>query len=517
MQDAMILWDGLFACDPTLEIAQWICVAMLIRIRNKRRNSFFSYCTCRNLTFSFFFHIVVIPSDYSTQLTYLLRYPTPPLAAPDLPHHATLLLRQAVALQMSPNPSTGASIVVENRNLLNIPIEIPDPPAVPLRRAQRSERSHQPSGSESPSRRDLSGSRQGHYQQPSFQMGLPESIARGILDRGESMGINKSFLSAVSELRVSFRCLYSADFLSEHFVASQRNIPDLAASLVRTLPNTPPPSYAAFPLMDERPPEQRPPWEPRSRFEMERDVSEMRLLNKQLGKSVSWIVDVLLQDEDGVTEPQQLKDIQTKKREALESLSYVRDVLNSGTTKVDEERLWGEQEFQRRSKDAAMGSLGDVLSQDVPQVNISQPAAPAPLHINDTRSRDISGFRNSTGASSLSLPTNPPLAPRSPPPAKRPTHSPSSSLSPPSQSLALAGPSAQLPPWHSTPSGFSGVTSSVAPALPRLPPRTSTTYRPPPHTASVLGHAQTPPSGHSTSDRRSPRLEVQQDPLGVIK
>lgn len=35
MPDALTLWDGLFACDATLDLAQWICVAMLIRIRNE--------------------------------------------------------------------------------------------------------------------------------------------------------------------------------------------------------------------------------------------------------------------------------------------------------------------------------------------------------------------------------------------------------------------------------------------------------------------------------------------------
>lgn len=35
MPDAMKLWDGLFACDSTFELAPWICVAMLIRIRNE--------------------------------------------------------------------------------------------------------------------------------------------------------------------------------------------------------------------------------------------------------------------------------------------------------------------------------------------------------------------------------------------------------------------------------------------------------------------------------------------------
>jgi hypothetical protein len=40
-------------------------------------------------------------------------------------------------------------------------------------------------------------------QMPSFQMGLPELIARGLMDRGESLGINKTVMNAVSELRVS--------------------------------------------------------------------------------------------------------------------------------------------------------------------------------------------------------------------------------------------------------------------------------------------------------------------------
>lgn len=35
IDDAMVLWDGLFAVDPSLEVALWICVAMLIRIRNQ--------------------------------------------------------------------------------------------------------------------------------------------------------------------------------------------------------------------------------------------------------------------------------------------------------------------------------------------------------------------------------------------------------------------------------------------------------------------------------------------------
>jgi hypothetical protein len=35
LPDALQLWDALFACDASLALAQWVCVAMLIRIRNE--------------------------------------------------------------------------------------------------------------------------------------------------------------------------------------------------------------------------------------------------------------------------------------------------------------------------------------------------------------------------------------------------------------------------------------------------------------------------------------------------
>lgn len=35
VEDSMVLWDAIFAADPSLDIAPWVCVAMLIRIRNK--------------------------------------------------------------------------------------------------------------------------------------------------------------------------------------------------------------------------------------------------------------------------------------------------------------------------------------------------------------------------------------------------------------------------------------------------------------------------------------------------
>ena len=134
--------------------------------------------------------MTVISADYSTQLTVLLRYPTRTAQAPDsgAPHHATLLLRQALALQMSPTPSTGASLVLENRNLLNIPTEVPSANAT-LRRA----RSPHNKGDSVRLGEDTKATT---LPQSSF----PEMLARGWL--GENLGLNRTLMSAVSEIRV---------------------------------------------------------------------------------------------------------------------------------------------------------------------------------------------------------------------------------------------------------------------------------------------------------------------------
>ncbi|KAG2367540.1 rab-GTPase-TBC domain-containing protein [Suillus spraguei] len=259
MDDAMILWDGLFASPiPISELVQWTCVAMLIRIRTK-----------------------LIPSDYSMQLTYLLRYP-PSQAEDGALHHTILLLRQASSLEMSRTPSAGAIVMTENRNLLNIPLEVPDPPVQMRRRARP------------PISSDFHGTSPGQgehmRQSPSFQMGLPELIARGLMDRGESLGINKTVMNAVSELR--------------------RNLPELAASLVRT-PSAVSAPYAAYPLLDEQ----------------MTDDKHIEPQNKRLGESITWI----LSDED-----------------AARSLAYVRDILGGEVKEIDEHRLWGAEEYNKR-------------------------------------------------------------------------------------------------------------------------------------------------------------------------
>ena len=143
----------------------------------------------------------------------LLRYPTPPSNPdPSISHHSTLLLRQALALSMAPNPSTGSSLAIENRNLLQIPLEVPDPQTSPTRARPPNRRR---ASTEATKAESVSGAGVGvsgkyvtpsgaaRHAQQSSQIGLPEMLARGLLEKGESLGINKTVMSAVSEFRVS--------------------------------------------------------------------------------------------------------------------------------------------------------------------------------------------------------------------------------------------------------------------------------------------------------------------------
>ena len=210
MSDALRLWDGLFACDPSLDLARWICVAMLIRIRNE--------CTFVGFfTYKLVHYVAVIPGDYSGQLTTLLRYPSPSSAnkVEGAPHHTVLLLRQALALQLSPMPATGASVALENRTFLNISLEVPTlSPASSTKRTTRPPSSSTmagPSG-DTPAR--------SHSRQTSSPVGISDMLTRGLVERGESLGINKTLLNAVTEIRVSIStvdyCGTEYLYLAEH-------------------------------------------------------------------------------------------------------------------------------------------------------------------------------------------------------------------------------------------------------------------------------------------------------------
>ncbi|KAG2349618.1 RabGAP/TBC [Suillus weaverae] len=438
MDDAMILWDGLFANPtPISELAQWICVAMLIRIRTK-----------------------LIPSDYSMQLTYLLRYP-PSQAEDGAPHHAILLLRQASSLEMSRTPSAGAIVMTENRNLLNIPLEVPDPPVQMRRRAR-------PPISPSDFHGTSSGQGEHMRQSPSFQMGLPELLARGLMDRGESLGINKTVMNAVSELR--------------------RNLPELAASLVRT-PSTSAP-YAAYPLLDEQVTDDRHVSENESRMETERAAIELRAQNKRLGESITWILSVLQSKESLEAKDEDAARVSVQQKEAFESLAYVRDILGGEVKEIDERRLWGAEEYNKR--------LEGQSKQESRETSVSQPrqrsmTTPTNEHLPPLQ-REVRNFSPNTPGTPVFL---------------RPTTSaPLHSSSMASKAIPMASST------HNRSQSSTGAFPVKPITIQRTPLRLSSNnpFQRAPDAGGI------PPAAAKSDQSPKVRSEVQQhDPLGVLK
>jgi TBC1 domain family member 5 len=94
-------------------------------------------------------------------------------------------------------------------------------------------------------------------------------------------------------------------------------------------------------MLDGKPAGQRPSWETRSRFEVEKEMAELKRLQQKLGDSLEWILEALSQEDDG--EPAILR-----KRQALESLAYAKHVLKGSVLAIDDAKLFDETALKAR-------------------------------------------------------------------------------------------------------------------------------------------------------------------------
>ncbi|KAE8222445.1 hypothetical protein CF319_g4352 [Tilletia indica] len=195
---AFKLWDGIFITDArSLELVNFLCVAMLLRIRGK-----------------------LFGADNSTALQLLLRFPTDQAFPTDKPEAIDLLITQARQLQSSPTPSTGVQVVMQNRDELGIQIEqpplaplVPDPPR--LRTATMGPSSMRPGEARTVSgarRRIAIPDRGGMHPgvasptspSASFANFLPTGVseaAKGLYERSESLGINRALANTVTNVQ----------------------------------------------------------------------------------------------------------------------------------------------------------------------------------------------------------------------------------------------------------------------------------------------------------------------------
>jgi TBC1 domain family member 5 len=310
---------------------------------------------------------------------------------------------------------------------------------------------------------------------------------------------------------------------------------------VRT-PTTP--GYPAFPLVDERASEERPPWEPRTRNEMENEIARLKAMQMQLGASLGWIVDALGKDSETEDEEDEVKKLAKRKGEALESLQYIRDVLQRGITNLEDDKLWGEDELRKQKERALQIPIVEQRPATTP------PTAPPPTTIfsptpeiatqTATLPRSFSRFQLPSAAV-ISYPDSPsPPVAGIPTPSllspnaqdtqlsswKRPTMSSFGPSSPPRVSgFAAPGSQPRSPPPVTSLPRSPQPSSGILPRLPGLPtpkiaaanmaasPATSTSSLP--QTPPVPFALNLPPSAKSDKDRRQ-RQEVQNDPLGAL-
>ncbi|KAF8466939.1 rab-GTPase-TBC domain-containing protein [Kalaharituber pfeilii] len=182
--ELLALWDSLFAEDQDLELVDYICVAMLLRIRWK-----------------------LLEADYSTALTLLLRYPSP-----EPPHLPATLVSDAIYLRNHLNQPGGAHIIYKYTHRLPDPVTVPSPfstpPASPSRRLTEA-------GSRIRAVSPLSVPVKFIQAQSGLDR-LVNDVAKGVLDRGERWGVNKAVREVMGEVKRNVEGLQQYDYSARY-------------------------------------------------------------------------------------------------------------------------------------------------------------------------------------------------------------------------------------------------------------------------------------------------------------
>ncbi|KAL1392573.1 rab-GTPase-TBC domain-containing protein [Phyllosticta capitalensis] len=158
--DVLFMWDLIFAIDPTLEIMDHVCIAMLLRIR-----------------------WTLLESDDNMVIATLLRYP-----APDPEHTPRTFVQDAMVLKQKLNVQTASGLIFKYSGRLPTPPDRPDTPQY--------DRLSTPDRAKSPLRQMF---------RPMSPSGGIEAIlqgaARDLHRTGERWGFNKAVRDAVGDFR----------------------------------------------------------------------------------------------------------------------------------------------------------------------------------------------------------------------------------------------------------------------------------------------------------------------------
>ncbi|GMK56522.1 hypothetical protein CspeluHIS016_0303620 [Cutaneotrichosporon spelunceum] len=324
---ALRLWDGMFAEDPTLGILDYVCLAMLLLIRNE-----------------------LIHADYPTLLTRLLHYPSP---CDTYPFKPALILSQAMILRSNPTSASGAEVVMQNHEMLGVKAGGPDIADNPIDPDATTPTSALFGRGSTPS------SRPGSATRGKARAGV-QGLAQGLFERAQKAGLDKAFMSTVNDLRSSLPDGTSAySFLN--FTPSQTpntHTPGPYSSI--------PSSTAVFPrpvLQKESSDDTESISSVKSLRDAERQLAEVRLAMLGMGKAMSEWMAVLREGKEG-----------PEATDAWTGLDRVRDtLLEAAGQEVDDlvkDWAWNDALDVSRSRAA---STQPTLAEPLPAMPVQPP------------------------------------------------------------------------------------------------------------------------------------------------
>ncbi|KAM5514531.1 TBC1 domain family member 5 [Fusarium oxysporum f. sp. phaseoli] len=196
----LVLWDTIFAVDPTLELIDLICVAMLIRIRWD-----------------------LLEADYSVCLQLLLKYP-PPSGA----HGPHTFVDDALYLRDHLSPSGGSSLIMKYTGKMPT---LSSPPQT-SRAGTPSFRGFNSFKHRGPGPRPQISSPSRFLQQQGGMEALFQGAAKGakgVYERGEKLGINQAVRDAMGEIKRNLNEARSAPRSPQPLVNDQESARSLVA------------------------------------------------------------------------------------------------------------------------------------------------------------------------------------------------------------------------------------------------------------------------------------------------
>lgn len=209
-EQQLVLWDTIFAFDPTLELIDLVCVAMLLRVR-----------------------WTLLGADYTNALQLLLKYP-----APEPPHGPHTFVDDALYLKDHYHAAGGSSIIMKYTGKTPVPISETSP-STPEEHFQGLSLRDRTRGARSPLRSPA------RFIQQRGVEALFQGAAKNVIERGEKLGINQAVRDAMGEIRKNMQGLQEArNNFTEHS-RSRSNTPrdnaspnGIAASPVEELKRT---------------------------------------------------------------------------------------------------------------------------------------------------------------------------------------------------------------------------------------------------------------------------------------